>query len=76
MLFAERAEGLGHLCESQRSAPKASSPRAVLSLRLLQIDIAVKDDRLLDTTAGCLEHSSITVLGAKVVAAVGPTSHL
>jgi len=27
-------------------APKATSPRAVLSLRLLQIDIAVKDDRL------------------------------
>jgi len=31
-------------------APKATSPRAVLSLRLLQIDIAVKDDRLSDTT--------------------------
>ena len=31
-------------------APKATSPRAVLGLRLLQIDIAVKDDRLSDTT--------------------------
>jgi len=31
-------------------APMATSPRAVLSLRLLQIDIAVKDDRLSDTT--------------------------
>ena len=31
-------------------APKASSPRAVLPLRLLQIDIAVKDDRVSDTT--------------------------
>jgi hypothetical protein len=33
-------------------APKASSPRAVLPLRLLQIDIAVKDDRVSDTTPG------------------------
>jgi len=31
-------------------APKASSPRAVSPLRLLQIDIAVKDDRVSDTT--------------------------
>jgi hypothetical protein len=31
-------------------APKTTSPRAVLSLRLLQIDIAVKDDRVSETT--------------------------
>jgi hypothetical protein len=31
-------------------APKANSPRAVLQLRLLQIDIAVKDSRLASTT--------------------------
>ena len=31
-------------------APKVTSPRSVLSLRLLQIDIAVKDDRVSDTT--------------------------
>ena len=31
-------------------APKATSPRAVLSVRLLQIDVAVKDDRVSDMT--------------------------